>query len=706
MHHKLRSSFSDHLEKAVSLTRPQSPYLRYGLIFLVCLVAAFLFLGTKSYLGATSPFLFLLGAVLITSWFGGITTGIITFLFGLMLAWVGFIEPNLHVEQPMLTRVLFQTGLYMIECPLVMLLIHKRNKTYEEMQGRAAQQAVIASIGQFGLEEDNLHEFMDRVVKAIARTLGVDYVKILELLPDGKHLRIISGSGWKKGVVGRALVEVDTTSQAGFTLESSKPIIVSDLKHEKRFKGNAILHEHNAVSGISVCIPGHPQPYGVLSVHTKNKRNFTKDDVNFILALAHVLSTTIERRASEHELSVMAHLNKELVSLDPQQTLSRVVDTLVPSFADICEIYIKTTESKADLIEIKATTREKERIFREMAQKYPPVNTSKRPTAQVLRSGKPFYHARVPETFAEDSSNNPEHKKMYDKINLLSNIVIPIKIRNKTAGTIGFGTFNKGHIYTKRDFLLAQEIGSRVAVAIDNATLYQDARDAIQARDEFLSIASHELKTPLTSMLLQLQAVLHSIKSQSLASFSIEKTMTSLESTIAQSKRLSKLVNDLLNISLITTGRLELEREKTDLRKIVNDVTYRLKESMSKSGSSLSIEDGKAVIGNWDKIRLEQVVTNLITNAIKYGDGKPIEVEIKNSGKHAFLRVTDHGLGIPKEQQDKIFDRFQRGDVKSSIKGLGVGLYMVNEIVRAHKGKIELSSKPNEGSTFTVQLPL
>ena len=166
------------------------------------------------------------------------------------------------------------------------------------------------------------------------------------------------------------------------------------------------------------------------------------------------------------------------------------------------------------------------------------------------------------------------------------------------------------------------------------------------------------------------------------------------------------MVNDLLNISLITTGRLELEREKIDLSKIVSDVTTRLEDQAMKSGSSVVFINKPKVIGNWDPIRIEQVVTNLVTNAIKYGNGKPITIDLTTDKKYAVLNVLDHGIGIPKDQQEKIFDRFHRGAVNSSIKGLGVGLYLISEIVKAHHGKISVKSTPKEGSVFTLQLPL
>lgn len=706
MQNKLKSPLTERLEKAVPFTDRRSSFFRYGLVIIVCATAAFLFLGTKAILGTTSPFLFLLGAVLLTSWYGGLRAGITTLIFGILFSWVVSVQPSILINSSTFARTLFQYLLYISESILILFLINRRNKNYESMQDRAAQQSLIATIGAFGLEETNIDVVMDRIVKSVTRALDVDYVALFELSPDEKFLRLRSGVGWSRGVVGRTMISAKSGSQASYTLHTNKPVIITDFAKEKRFSGGQPLTSQQITSGLSVVIPGHPRPYGVLSVHTSIKRVFTKDDVNFLLALAHVLATTIERNNTQKELELMANLNSKLVSLDPHRTLSEVVSTIVPSFADICEIYIRRNTEKTDLVEIKAVTKEKERLFKELGEKYPPIHSSKRLTARVLKSGKATFYPHVPDTYPKENSSDVEQEKIYKKINMLSNIVVPIKIRNKTAGTIGFGSFSKGRLYTKRDFLFAQEIADRVAIAIDNATLYQEARNAVQARDEFLSIASHELKTPLTSMLLQLQTVLRSIKSQSLADFSIERTMVSLESTISQSKRLSKLVNDLLNISLITTGRLELEREKTDLNRTVKEVVARFEDLATREGSKISLNLTPRVIGNWDRIRLEQVVTNLVTNAIKYGNGKPIKIELEKNKKSAVLRVIDEGIGIPPEQQEKIFDRFQRGKVNSSIKGLGVGLYLINEIVKAHHGQITLESNSNKGSIFTVQLPL
>ncbi len=228
----------------------------------------------------------------------------------------------------------------------------------------------------------------------------------------------------------------------------------------------------------------------------------------------------------------------------------------------------------------------------------------------------------------------------------------------------------------------------------------------VKARDEFLSIASHELKTPLSAMLLQIQTALHNIRNVSLANFSVESLLRMLQSTEQQSKRLSKMINDLLNVSLITTGRIELEKEEVDLSELVKDVVERFTEKAEKEGSPIKIHVQEKVIGEWDKLRIEQAVTNLISNAIKYGNSKPIMVEVIKRGAVGELTVNDQGIGIPKDRQEKIFERFERAVSNHHYKGLGVGLYITQQIVKAHHGKMRLDSKPNDGSTFIVELPL
>lgn len=235
---------------------------------------------------------------------------------------------------------------------------------------------------------------------------------------------------------------------------------------------------------------------------------------------------------------------------------------------------------------------------------------------------------------------------------------------------------------------------------------YEKAQTEIRARDEFLSIASHELKTPLTSMLLQIQTILYSVKNVSLAQFSVTNLVKMLESAEQQSQRLARMINDLLNVSLITTGRLELETEKADLTQITKDVVERFQPRAGQEGYKIEMFPAESTIGIFDRLRMEQAISNLISNAMKYGNKKPIEVTVEKQGTHARITVTDHGIGIPQEQKERIFARFERAVNHKSYQGLGVGLYITAQILKAHQGNIEVDSKQNKGSTFILSFPI
>ncbi len=180
--------------------------------------------------------------------------------------------------------------------------ITKQKETQSEMQVRTAQQAVIARLGQMALAGADLDELFHEAVKQIAQTLKVEYCKVLKLLLGEKELLLLAGVGWKEGLVGRATVGAGIDSQAGYTLLSDKPVIVEDLRTEKRFNGPPLLHEHGVVSGMSVIIPGQNKPFGVLGAHTAGSRRFTEDDVHFLQAAANVLAGTIERKRAEEAL--------------------------------------------------------------------------------------------------------------------------------------------------------------------------------------------------------------------------------------------------------------------------------------------------------------------------------------------------------------------------------------------------------------------
>ncbi|BDG10539.1 sensor histidine kinase [Anaeromyxobacter paludicola] len=226
---------------------------------------------------------------------------------------------------------------------------------------------------------------------------------------------------------------------------------------------------------------------------------------------------------------------------------------------------------------------------------------------------------------------------------------------------------------------------------------------AVKARDEFLSIASHELRTPLTSLELQLAL----LQRRALASEpGDERARSGLESALRQVRRLERLVGELLDVSRIQAGKLQLARERVDLGEVARAVAARFAAELERSGIALDVVVEPGVVGEWDGERLDRVVSNLLANAIKYAPGgaATLRVDRLPDGRGR-LQLQDDGPGIPPEVQERIFERFERADGRRGIAGLGLGLYIVRQIVEAHGGSVAVRSAPGQGATFVVELP-
>lgn len=230
--------------------------------------------------------------------------------------------------------------------------------------------------------------------------------------------------------------------------------------------------------------------------------------------------------------------------------------------------------------------------------------------------------------------------------------------------------------------------------------------EAVRVRDEFISLASHELKTPLTSMQLQVQIADRELKRGNLAYFTPEKTTRLLGTFQQQIERLTHLVEDMLDVSRISLRSLRVQKSEVHLGALVTDVVEKLRGQLEAECGRVTLELDAGVRGAWDPFRLEQVLVNLLTNAAKYGNRKPVQVRLGQEGGLAVLRVRDEGEGIAPEHQQKIFERFERVVNDRGITGLGLGLYITKHIVEAHGGEITVESRPGAGSTFTVRLPL
>jgi signal transduction histidine kinase/integral membrane sensor domain MASE1 len=229
---------------------------------------------------------------------------------------------------------------------------------------------------------------------------------------------------------------------------------------------------------------------------------------------------------------------------------------------------------------------------------------------------------------------------------------------------------------------------------------------ALSVRDEFLAIASHELKTPLTALKLSGQFFKRGVLKNDQEVLSLKKIGSFIDKNCFQIDRLTRLVDDMLDISRMRTGKFSLKKEYCCLSQILKDVLQKTRDHFEQSGSGQpQVDKLEDAYGVWDSLRIEQVLTNILTNAIRYGQGRSIHVSLTSLDDRVIFSVRDHGLGIPESEQEKIFERFERGIHTREISGLGLGLFITKQIVAAHHGKVWVQSKLGEGATFHVEIP-
>lgn len=284
-------------------------------------------------------------------------------------------------------------------------------------------------------------------------------------------------------------------------------------------------------------------------------------------------------------------------------------------------------------------------------------------------------------------------------------IAIPINIGRDCLGGLSL-TFKEPKKFSQaeKDFIIA--VTRQCAQALQRSDLYDEAQKAISARDEFLSIASHELKTPLTPLKLQLQMLARQVKRNDLNNLSPEKLLNIVGSADKQMERLGKLIEDLLDVSRITSGKLTLNVEKVNLGDMIKEVIVQYSNHLKDAVKKIELVSTPDIEALVDKVRMEQVLINLLTNAAKYAPGKPIQVGLEKLEDRARIFVTDHGPGISEIDQTRIFNRFERAKGTESVAGLGLGLYISQQIITAHMGKIWVESELGKGSTFNLEIPL
>ena len=409
------------------------------------------------------------------------------------------------------------------------------------------------------------------------------------------------------------------------------------------------------------------------------------------------------RKQVEERQRILNEAGEKLVtSLDHQITLQEIAQLLVPSMADYCRIALVDDQGQIKEIAVNHIDPKKIALVRELYEQYKDRVSSAYGLNSLLQTGQSeLISAVTPEIVAPSAQENPAMLPIIEALGLTSYMGTPLIARERVIGAITFSSVQPERHYTREDLAFAQELARRIALTLDNARLYQEAQKAISVRDDFISIASHELRTPVTSLKLYVQVL-----QKQLARLGKENVTYSLTKMDAQLNKLTLLIKDLLNVTRIELGRLDFQENLFDLNEVVKETVEQIQPTTGKHGIRIEGQVNQPAWG--DKDRIGQVLTNLLTNAIKYSpQADTIIVRLTSTQESAVVSVQDFGIGIEQEHIHAIFERFYRvtDPDEKTYPGLGIGLYISYEIIKRHGGTLSVESEKGHGSVFSFTLP-
>jgi signal transduction histidine kinase/CheY-like chemotaxis protein len=444
---------------------------------------------------------------------------------------------------------------------------------------------------------------------------------------------------------------------------------------------------------------------GVNMMRAGARDYFPKDRITRLAAaVERELAEAEARRArarAEVERTLLARVGEVLTApLDFERWLGQLARLPVPLVADWCAIFLEEEGRRLRLVALGHEDPGKAAEVMELDRRSPPSPDSPASPQYVHRTGKPALFAEAPQ-YLEQIARSEEHLRELRALNLRSILYVPLSGHQGTIGVLALATSGQRRLGAE-DLVLAQELARRISLVLENARLFREMQEAVRLRDDFLTVAAHELRTPLTTLQLQLGTLTHRARRESSNPDFSER----LDRCQRQVRRLGTLVEALLDVSRLASGELVMQPERVNLAELVADVVDRHAAEAQGARCQVRLEATPELYGQWDRLRVEQAVSSLLSNALKFGSGQPVEVTVTGAGGVARVEVRDRGIGIPQEQLERIFERFERAVSSRSYGGLGLGLYLARRAAEAHGGQVWAQARPGGGATFILELPL
>lgn len=573
----------------------------------------------------------------------------------------------------------------------------------------SAAQVVIAHLAESALSGLDAHGLLALAAELIAEALDVEFLAILHQRNPGESLVVEAGRGWGMGVTpGEATVPSGHGSQAGYTLLAGEPVLVEDLASDDRFEVPSLYVEHGIVSGMSVVIGGESRPYGVLEVHTRERRGFTAEQSHFLQSAANVLGaayTNIQTRlrserdaaARERRIQYHAALAKcaqSLLASGGEDRLDRAVDALLAASRASC-VFVE--RNLADGAAGMGSRRVAESVvpgtpgYGETDTRRDVMSWDRMPTTRTALEAGDCISSVAPGL--EDSERDVWAER---SAGITSEIKSPIFVDGEWAGLIGLTERETAREWTDEDRSLLAAAATMIGAYWER----DGARDAlvemVRSKNLFLASVSHELRAPITTVV----GTSEILRDESL-DLSDEERAELLDMVVSEGTDLVNIVSDLLAAAKADSGTLTVSRVSVSLRAQVAQVLEGIHQD---SGARIEIS-GESVQGIGDPGRVRQIVRNLVANAQRYG-GETIRVELAQGTERAILRVCDNGSGVPEDERERIFEPYASAHgVHAHAGSIGLGLAVSRELARLMGGDLTYRYQ-NDESVFELTLPV
>lgn len=483
-------------------------------------------------------------------------------------------------------------------------------------------------------------------------------------------------------------------------------LAIGDARADARLAGlSSYLERHGIGALLDVPVFAGRKLVGLLChEHVGDPREWTTRDSELALAMCQTLTAMLEARARSHaeqaerRAAFLARSSTVLArTLDPDRVHELVVRQPIPMFAELVTL-IGYDGTRSWRVAQAHQDDEGQVLLDELARRYASEVDGVGIGVRALREEQSLLLPSIDPAALREYGIDEGYLDLVVRLRMRSVMAVPLHVRGAITGVLTFGTTTR--TYDRNDLRFAESYAQQAGLFMSNVQLYARAQAAVQARDEFLSLAAHELRTPLMALALAVEVLDRATPPD--APLASRRAVGTLR---RQASRLSRLSEILLTASHGESAAAPPQVEPTDMAALVREIAADFEEPLARASCELHLAADTPVVVRADPTELRVVVSNLLDNAMKFGAGHPIEVSVDSRDGLARVVVRDHGIGIPEDQRPALFRRFERGVSAKHFGGLGLGLHIAARIVEAHGGSIRAERCPDEGTAFTVELP-